>query len=98
MPGIAACPQGRAEAWEWQAGKLCTLRCARRAGPAGEAEGTLCIKSSWPGAIRTVFGDQERFEMVYFAPFQVGGWAAGVRMGGGWRVVVVLPLAVGVWL
>lgn len=40
--------------------------------PAGECEGTLGIKSSWPAAIRTVYGDQERFEMVYFAPYQVG--------------------------
>ena len=37
----------------------------------GECEGMLCIKQSWPGAIRTVFGDQERFETNYFAPFPV---------------------------
>ena len=27
----------------------------------GEAEGALCIKRSWPGQMRTVFGDHERF-------------------------------------
>lgn len=37
----------------------------------GECEGMLCIKQSWPSAIRTVFGDHERFETNYFAPFQV---------------------------
>ena len=35
----------------------------------GTAEGYLCIKQSWPSAIRTVYGDQERFETTYFAPF-----------------------------
>lgn len=35
----------------------------------GETEGYLCIKSSWPSAIRTVYGDQDRFETTYFAPF-----------------------------
>ena len=37
----------------------------------GECEGYLCIKQGWPGAIRTIFGDQERFETTYFAPFKV---------------------------
>lgn len=40
---------------------------------AGVAEGTLCIKTSWPGAIRGVFGDQQRFEETYFKPFPVSG-------------------------
>ncbi|PRW33545.1 acetyl-coenzyme A chloroplastic glyoxysomal isoform X1 isoform B [Chlorella sorokiniana] len=35
----------------------------------GVAEGVLCIKTSWPGAIRGVFGDQQRFEETYFKPF-----------------------------
>jgi acetyl-CoA synthetase len=35
----------------------------------GAAEGYLCIKQSWPSAIRTVYGDQDRFETTYFAPF-----------------------------
>ena len=36
---------------------------------AGEAEGVLCIKAPWPAALRTVYGDAERFETAYFAPF-----------------------------
>ncbi|GAB4816679.1 hypothetical protein N2152v2_003725 [Parachlorella kessleri] len=36
----------------------------------GPCEGILCIKQSWPAAIRTLFEDQDRFETVYFAPFQ----------------------------
>jgi len=48
--------------------------------PAGPCEGILCIKQSWPAAIRTLFEDQDRFETVYFAPFQVGsGRACGWR-------------------
>ena len=35
-----------------------------------EAEGVLCIKDSWPGQMRTVWGDHERFEKTYFADYQ----------------------------
>ncbi|MCB1840341.1 MAG: AMP-binding protein, partial [Alphaproteobacteria bacterium] len=35
----------------------------------GEAEGALCITDSWPGQMRTVFGDHERFEQTYFSTF-----------------------------
>ena len=36
----------------------------------GVAEGALCIKRSWPGQMRTVFGDHERFIQTYFAMFK----------------------------
>ena len=36
----------------------------------GVAEGALCIKRSWPGQMRTVFGDHERFIQTYFATFE----------------------------
>jgi len=35
----------------------------------GEAEGSLVILDSWPGQMRTVFGDHERFMMTYFQTF-----------------------------
>ena len=35
----------------------------------GPAEGYLCIKQSWPSAIRSIYGDQDRYETTYFAPF-----------------------------
>jgi len=35
----------------------------------GAAEGALCIADSWPGQMRTVFGDHARFEQTYFATF-----------------------------
>ena len=35
----------------------------------GEAEGALCILDSWPGQMRTVFGDHDRFEQTYFSTF-----------------------------
>ena len=35
----------------------------------GPANGVLAIKSSWPGAMRTIFGDHDRFETVYYKPY-----------------------------
>ncbi len=35
----------------------------------GEAEGQLVITDSWPGQIRTVYGDHERFVETYFSTF-----------------------------
>ena len=35
----------------------------------GATEGALCIKSSWPGQMRTVWGDHERFIQTYFSTF-----------------------------
>ncbi len=33
-------------------------------------EGVLCIKDSWPGQMRTVWGDHKRFEKTYFADYK----------------------------
>ncbi len=35
----------------------------------GECEGMLCIKHSWPGQMRTVYGDHKRFIDTYFSQF-----------------------------
>jgi acetyl-CoA synthetase len=35
----------------------------------GEAEGNLCIADSWPGQMRTVYGDHQRFVDTYFKTF-----------------------------
>ena len=35
-----------------------------------EAEGVLCIRDSWPGQMRTVYGDHERFVSTYFETFK----------------------------
>ena len=35
----------------------------------GAAEGNLCIDRSWPGQMRTVYGDHERFVQTYFTTF-----------------------------
>jgi acetyl-CoA synthetase len=35
----------------------------------GAAEGNLCITDSWPGQMRTVFGDHKRFVETYFSTF-----------------------------
>jgi acetyl-CoA synthetase len=34
------------------------------------AEGVLCIKDSWPGQMRTLWGDHERFEEAYFSHYK----------------------------
>jgi len=36
----------------------------------GAAEGNLCITDSWPGQMRTVFGDHERFIQTYFSTYK----------------------------
>ncbi|OYQ34965.1 acetate--CoA ligase [Niveispirillum lacus] len=36
----------------------------------GATEGNLCIVDSWPGQMRTVFGDHERFIQTYFSTFK----------------------------
>ena len=35
----------------------------------GECEGMLCIAQSWPGQMRTVYGDHDRFLSTYFSQF-----------------------------
>ena len=34
----------------------------------GAGEGLLMIKAPWPGQARTIYGDHERYEQVYFPP------------------------------
>ncbi|MFU8897257.1 MAG: acetate--CoA ligase [Roseinatronobacter sp.] len=34
------------------------------------AEGVLCIKDSWPGQMRTLWGDHARFEEAYFSQYK----------------------------
>ena len=35
-----------------------------------EAEGVLCIADSWPGQMRTLWGDHERFQQAYFEQYK----------------------------
>ncbi len=36
----------------------------------GETSGNLCIARSWPGQMRTVYGDHARFEQTYFSTYK----------------------------
>jgi len=36
----------------------------------GATEGNLCLADSWPGQMRTVFGDHDRFVQTYFSTFK----------------------------
>ncbi len=46
----------------------------------GATEGNLCITQSWPGQMRTVWGDHERFFQTYFSTFP-----GKCFPGAGWR-------------
>ncbi|MGP9802508.1 acetate--CoA ligase [Rheinheimera sp. NSM] len=35
----------------------------------GECEGNLVIKDSWPGQMRSIYGDHDRFEQTYFSTY-----------------------------
>ena len=35
----------------------------------GECQGNLCIADSWPGQMRTVYGDHKRFAETYFSAY-----------------------------
>ncbi len=35
----------------------------------GATEGNLCIADSWPGQMRTIYGDHERFVQTYFSTY-----------------------------
>jgi acetyl-CoA synthetase len=37
---------------------------------AGAASGNLCLARSWPGQMRTVYGDHERFVQIYFSTYK----------------------------
>jgi acetyl-CoA synthetase len=34
-----------------------------------DVDGVLCISDSWPGQMRTIYGDHERFEKTYFGDY-----------------------------
>ncbi len=36
----------------------------------GATEGNLCLTASWPGQMRTVYGDHERFVQTYFSTYK----------------------------
>jgi acetyl-CoA synthetase len=36
----------------------------------GECQGNLCIADSWPGQMRTVYGDHKRFAETYFSTYK----------------------------
>ena len=36
----------------------------------GAAEGNLILRDSWPGQMRTVYGDHQRFVDTYFSTFE----------------------------
>ena len=52
----------------------CSRRCSTRRpaprSPTTEADGVLAIADSWPGQMRTIFGDHDRFVDTYFSQYK----------------------------
>ena len=38
--------------------------------PGKSVEGNLCIKFPWPGMLRTIYGDHDRFKKTYFSTYE----------------------------
>jgi acetyl-CoA synthetase len=47
----------------------------------GACEGNLVIADSWPGQMRTVYGDHERFMSTYFSTYPGNGERARCAQG-----------------
>ena len=67
MGSGGACSRGARSSGQWHSHRRPRPGCC----VAGAASGVLCMKQSWPGCFRTLFEDHTRFEINYFAPFQV---------------------------
>jgi acetyl-CoA synthetase len=55
-------------------------------------EGKLVLKSPWPGMARTIYGDPDRFEELYWKDYQKQGWyktgdSARVDQGGYYWII-----------
>jgi acetyl-CoA synthetase len=37
--------------------------------PGNDASGNLCLRGTWPGQARTIYGDHRRFQQTYFSQF-----------------------------
>ena len=81
QPGATICPSEAARAVRpdgWRELMEATRRAARRLVAAGKAEitqggGLLAIRKPWPGMLRGVHGDRDRFIETYWNKFDVDG-------------------------
>ncbi len=73
LPDLAAAGRDAAQArlgHQAAAGREAADRRRRRPVPQdGAVSGNLCILDSWPGQMRTVYGDHERFIATYFTTY-----------------------------
>ena len=77
LPGATRAEAGIGDAALLRGGaEACWTAKARRAGD-GAAEGNLVIARSWPGQMRGVWGDPERFFQTYFSPPFPGVYTTG---------------------
>jgi predicted PurR-regulated permease PerM len=59
----------------------------------GATSGNLCITDSWPGQMRTVYGDHERFVQTYFSTYK-GKYVTGEGFSSAINVLGYLPYLV----
>ncbi len=69
-PLVGAIPQKPGSATLPLPGVLPILVDAEGKELSGATEGNLCIKESWPGQMRSVYGDHARFVQTYFSTFK----------------------------
>jgi acetyl-CoA synthetase len=70
LPGAIPTKPGSATLPFFGVSPSCSTRTRARRSPTTAAEGVLCLKDSWPGQMRTVWGDHERFEKTYFSDYK----------------------------
>jgi len=69
-PLVGAIPQKPGSATLPLPGVLPILVDAEGKELSGATEGNLCIKESWPGQMRSIYGDHARFAQTYFSTFK----------------------------
>ena len=57
-----------------------------------DVDGVLCIKDSWPGQMRTIWGDHERFQKTYFADSKATT-SLVMAANATWMATIGLPVA-----
>ena len=57
------------------------LACLNHKSRTSASVTSAVLACSWPSVLRTIYGDQNRYETTYFAPFKVGTFV-GQRMPG----------------
>ncbi len=89
LPGITDEKPGHA-AWPLPGVQPVLLTADGKEITENEVEGMLCLKFPWPGMLRTLWGDHERFKQTYFGSYPghyFSGDGAKRDEDGRWRII-----------